>query len=85
MKIPALVELTWVDAHFDNAAAIEMPKYEPVTRYSVGYYLGEQNDAIGVAQTVDFNGDGGNIMFQDMLWIPARTVTRKRVIRRASV
>lgn len=83
MKIPALIEMTWIDAHFDNAASTEKPEYVPVKRHSIGYDLGEQNGAMGIAQTVDFAGEGDAIMFQDMLWIPRQTVIGRKVVRRA--
>lgn len=85
MKIPALVELTWIDAHFDNGASTEEPQYEPALRKSVGYDLGVKNGAQGVAQSIDWQGHDDAAMFQDMLWIPKGMVKMKKVVRRALV
>lgn len=83
MKRPAIVEIIWTDAHFDSAASTETPEYDPVVRYSVGYDIGAQKGAWGIAQSVDDAGADNALMYQDMVWIPVGTIKSRKVVRRA--
>jgi hypothetical protein len=81
--LPPMARIEWTDAYQDHGKETANVPYLAAHRISIGWCAAENDEAVCLAQTIDFNGprDGspGNppeLGYQDYLWIPRGMITK---------